>query len=245
MNVFRTFFEGRALVSKDSNRSPIHLKIELDNGTDFEEKLDNVEVYGEFWPSVCLVKISAWHDFLPCWIFQQHMPHSIMHLMAWSRQRRHPHSKWPHRETNNTNSLLWWKDYLLWWQTTNFLVVLPWALLTNKWYYYPDDSINLGIPARLQSGYDRFSDMLADWFSCPCFFPFLLSKAPLDPIETLISKVADYLMYWKNSSVKNWLEKTTTTPNYATWNTNELFSVHALANAMSRFRLEFGVNKHL
>ena len=73
----------------------------------------------------------------------------------------------------------------------------------------------------------------------------LLSKAPLDPIETLISKVADYLMYWKNSSVENWLEKTTTTPNYATWNTNELFSVHALANAMSRFRLEFGVNKHL
>ena len=120
MNVFRTFFEGRALVSKDSNRSPIHLKIELDNGTDFEEKLDNVEVYREFWPSVCLVKISAWHDFLPCWIFQQHMPHSMMHLMAWSRQRRHPHSKWPHRETNDTNSLLWWKDYLLWWQTTIF-----------------------------------------------------------------------------------------------------------------------------
>ena len=126
-----------------------------------------------------------------------------------------------------------------------FLVVLPWALLTNKWYYYQDDLINLGIPARLQSGYDTFSDMLADWFSCPCFFPFLLSKAPLDPIETLISKVADYLMYWKNSSVENWLEKTTTTPNYATWNTNELFSVPALANAMSRFRLEFGVNKHL
>ena len=43
-----------------------------------------------------------------------------------------------------------------------FLVVLPWALLTNKWYYYQDDLINLGIPARLQSGYDRFSDMLAD-----------------------------------------------------------------------------------
>ena len=147
---------------------------------------------------------------------------------------------------NDTNSLLWWKTYLLWWQNHNFvLVVLPWALLTNKWYYYPDDLINLGIPARLQSGYDSFSDMLADWFSCPCFFPFLLSKAPLDPIETLISKVADYLMYWKNSSVENWMEKTTTTPNYATWNTNELFSVHALANAMSRFRLEFGVNKHL
>ena len=78
----------------------------------------------------------------------------------------------------------------------------------------------------------------------PVFFPFPLSRAPLDPIETLISKVADYLMYWKNSSVENWLEKTTTTPNYATWNTNELFSVHALANAMSRFRLEFGVNEH-
>ena len=45
---FARFFEGRALVSKDSHRSPIHLKIELDNGTDFKEKLDNVEVYREF-----------------------------------------------------------------------------------------------------------------------------------------------------------------------------------------------------
>ena len=44
-----------------------------------------------------------------------------------------------------------------------FLVVLPWALLTNKWSYCQDDLINLGIdpfPARLQSGYDRFSDIL-------------------------------------------------------------------------------------
>ena len=42
---------------------------------------------------------------------------------------------------------------------------IRWALLTNKWYYYQDDLINLGsdpFPARLQSGYDRFSDMLTD-----------------------------------------------------------------------------------
>ena len=43
-----------------------------------------------------------------------------------------------------------------------FLVLLSWPLLTNKWYYYQDDLTNLGsdpFPARLQSGYDRFSDM--------------------------------------------------------------------------------------
>ena len=42
---------------------------------------------------------------------------------------------------------------------------IRWALLTNKWYYYQDDLINLRsdpFPARLQSGYDRFSDILTD-----------------------------------------------------------------------------------
>ena len=32
-----------------------------------------------FSPSVYLVRISSWHEFRPYWIFQKHMPHSIMH----------------------------------------------------------------------------------------------------------------------------------------------------------------------
>ena len=173
------------------------------------------------------------------------MPHSIMYLMAWSRQRRHTHSKWPNRETNNTNSLLWGKDYLLWWQTTIFFSCASVGPLNKQMVLLSRRFNQSWDPRTVTIWMRQFLWYVSGLIFLPMFFPFLLSKAPLDPIETLISKVADYLMYWKNSSVENWLEKTTTTPNYATWNTNELFSVHALANAMSRFRLEFGVNKHL
>ena len=74
-----------------------------------------------------------------------------------------------------------------------------WVLLTDKWYYnqrwwFSFLLINLGFgpfPARLQSGYETFSDV--DWFSYHVLtMVFSISfclRAPFDPIETLVSKV--------------------------------------------------------
>ena len=43
-NVARTFALAKVIVRQDSNRSPIHLKVKLDNSTDVEGKLDNVKL---------------------------------------------------------------------------------------------------------------------------------------------------------------------------------------------------------